>query len=92
MQGVTRSYDYFMKGRKWFFGALLLVQAMDIGDSFVKGYDWGMRPELLSLYVVTIAVAITGIISESRSVQLGTAGVAVTSQLLFMFQELNVLG
>ena len=92
MQGVTDSYAYFMGGRKWFFGALLLGQAIDIADTFLKGYDWGVRPAVIINYSVLIAVAITGIISERRSVQLGVAVVAFASQLLYVFQELGVLG
>ena len=92
MQGVTHSYDYFMQGRKWFFGAFLLAQALDIVDTFLKGYDWGVRPQVLSVYAVVIAAAVTGFISERRSVQLGAAGVAFAAQLLYLFQELGVLG
>lgn len=92
MRGVTDSYAYFMEGRKWFFGALLLMQAVDIADTFLKGYEWGLRPAVLITYAVTFAVAITGIISERRSFQLGAAIVAFSSQLLYIFQELNVLG
>jgi hypothetical protein len=92
MQGVTDSYAYFMGGRKWFFGALLLGQAIDIADTFLKGYDWGVRPAVIINYSVLIAVAITGMISERRSVQLGVAVVAFASQLLYVFQELGVLG
>jgi hypothetical protein len=92
MQGVTDSYAYFMEGRKWFFGALLLLQAVDIADTFLKGYEWGVRPEAMIIYGVTISVAITGIISKRRSVQLGAAVVAFASQLLYVSQELGVLG
>jgi hypothetical protein len=92
MQGVTDTYAYFKEGRKWFFGTLLLVQAVDIIDTFLKGSDWGMRTEVLGIYAVTIIIAITGIIAERRSVQLGAALIAVTSQLLYVFGELGVLG
>jgi hypothetical protein len=92
MQGVTRSYDYFMHGRKWFFGTLLLVQVVDMIDTFSKGYEWGMRPEALGIYAATISVAITGLVSERRPVQLLAAIVAFAAQLLYQFQELGVLG
>jgi hypothetical protein len=92
MQGVPPSYDYFMRGRKWFFGTLLLVQVVDMIDTFSKGYEWGMRPEALSIAAVTIFVAITGLISERRPVQLIAASVAFAAQLLYQFQELGVLG
>lgn len=92
MQGVTDSYAYFMEGRKWFFGALFLVIAFDISDTFLKGAEWGLRPAVLMNYSLNIAVVITGIISERRTIQLGTAIVALSAQLLYVFQELNVLG
>ncbi len=49
MQGVTRTYDYFV-------------------------------------------VAITGFMTERRSLQLGAAAVALAAQLIYLFQELGVLG
>ncbi len=77
---------------KWFFGAFLLVTAIDIADTFLKGYDWGVRPAVLTNYAVVIGVAVTGLISNRRSIQLGVAGVAFAAQLLYLFQELGVLG
>ena len=41
MNGVTDSYEYFMRGRKWFFGTLLLLLPIDIADTFLKGNAWG---------------------------------------------------
>jgi len=92
MQGVTRSYDYFVKGRKWFFGTLMLAQVVDIADTFLKGYDWGVRPAVLITYSVIFAVAIIGFITERRSLQLGVAAVAFAAQLIYLFQEIGVLG
>ena len=92
MQGITDSFAYFMEGRKWFFGSLLLLIAFDIADTFLKGSEWGLRPAVLTNYAVNIAVAIIGIISERRSIQLGAAIVAFSAQLLYLFQELGVLG
>ena len=92
MRGVTDTYAHFLEGRKWFFGTLLLVQAIDIVDTFLKGSDWGMRPAVLTVYSVTISVAITGFISKRRPIQLGVAIIAFTSQLLYLFGELDVLG
>ncbi len=92
MQGVADTYADFRDGRKWFFGTLLLVQAIDIIDTFLKGYDWGMRPASVSIVAVTIIIAITGFVSERRSVQLGVAISSFTSQLLYLFGEIAVLG
>ena len=92
MHGVTDTYSSFRDGRKWFFGTLLLVQAIDIFDTFLKGFEWVMRIESVSIIAVTVTMAIIGFISERRSVQLGVAIIAFTSQLLYVFRELGVLG
>ena len=92
MHGVTDTYADFVDGRKWFFGTLVLVQAIDIFDTFLKSIEWGMRPASLSITAVTIAMAITGFVSKRRSIQLGVAIVAFTSQLFYVFGELGVLG
>jgi len=92
MRGVSDSYAYFMAGRKWFFGTLLLMQAVDVADTFLKGYEWGLRPAVLATYSITVLVAIIGIVSERRSVQLGVAVVGFTTQILYITRELGVLG
>lgn len=92
LEGVTNSYTYFMEGRKWFFGALLFLLAFDIADTFLKGTEWGLRPEVLVNYFVNATVVIVGIIAERRSIQLGAAIVAFSAQLLYVYQELGVLG
>ena len=92
MRGVSDSYVHFVEGRKWFFGTLLLVQAIDVIDTFLKGYEWGLRPEAIASYLVIAIVAIVGVISERRSTQTGAAVVAFASQILYVTQELGVLG
>lgn len=92
MKGVIRSYDYFMQGRKWFFSALILVQAIDIADTFLKGNEWGMRPSVLITYGIIITVAITGLLFERRSIQLGAVVIAFTTQSVYTFEELGILG
>ena len=92
MHGVTDTYTDFVDGRKWFFGMLVLVQALDMIDTFLKSFEWGMRPASLGITAVTIAMAITGFVSKRRSIQLGVAIVAFTSQLFYVFGELGVLG
>jgi len=51
-----------------------------------------MAPEFVAIYSVNIAIAIIGFISKRRAVQLAAAGVAFAAQLLYLFQELGVLG
>jgi len=92
MQGVIDTYVYFVKGRRWFFGTFLFANAIDVVDTFLKSYEWGMRPAVWINYSVLIAAAIAAFITERRSIQLGAAVVAFSAQLIYLFQELGVLG
>lgn len=92
MQGVTDSYEYFMSGRVWFFGGNLLVNVIDVVDTFLKGTDWGLRPELWTQTGVFAGASIIGMITTRRWIQLGCAAAAFVTQLWYMFEELGVLG
>ena len=92
MERVSDSYAFFMEGRNWFFGAHLFVISIDIVDTFLKGAEWGLRPSVLGQYAVVIAASVVGIISERRRVQVVAAAAAFASQLIYMFQDLGVLG
>ncbi len=92
MVGVGDSYAYFMDGRKWFFGGLIVLVALDTVDSFLKGTDWGLRPIFLLQSGVYVTAAVVGMLSSRRSVQLAGAIVALVLQFLYMFREVGVLG
>lgn len=92
MKGVTDTYVDFRDGRKWFFGTLILVQVIDLFDTYLKGIEWFMRLESVGIVAVTLTIAIIGFVSERRPVQLTIAIVAFSSQFLYVFGELGVLG
>jgi hypothetical protein len=92
MAGIRYSYQYFMEGRRWFFGASLVAIGMDVIDSFLKSAEWGMRPEFLVQTILFASAAIVGIVSNRRAAQLGAAIVAFAVQLIYMFSEVGVLG
>ena len=92
MVGVRDSYEYFMEGRKWFFGAVLFGLGIDQVDSFLKGVDWGLRPLNVGLNIVTVVACLFGVVSERRGVQLVVAAVALAIQLAFMFWGLPFPG
>lgn len=92
LEGVTDSFEYFMAGRKWFFGANLVTIGLDTADTFLKGFEWGMRPVFLLQASVFVATSVVGIQSTNRSVQLLAALAAFIVQLAYMFSELDVLG
>lgn len=92
MKGVTDTYIDFVDGRKWFFGTLIFVQAIDIVDTYLKGIEWVVRPASVGIVAVTTAIAIIGFVSVRRPVQLAVAIIAFSSQLLYVFVELGILG
>lgn len=92
MKGVTDSYDYFMRGRKWFFGTLILLLPIDVADTLLKGIDWVMRPAYMVQSGISMLTYFAGIFSERRSIQLAAAAVAFSIQLLYFFQEMGILG
>jgi hypothetical protein len=92
MKGVTDTYIDFVDGRKWFFGTLIFVQAIDIVDTYLKGIEWVMRPASVGIVAVTTAIAIIGFVSVRRPVQLAVAIIAFSSQVLYVFVELGILG
>jgi len=92
MKGVTDSYEYFMRGRKWFFGTLIVLLPIDLIDTFLKGGDWGMRPTYLAQNGVAILSYVAGIVAERRWIQLAAAWAAFAVQLLYFFKDMGVLG
>lgn len=92
MDGVNDSFEYFMEGRRWFFGVLLLVVALDVIDTFLKGAAWGLRPVFIAQTAVWVAACLVGVLSERRGVQLATAATAFGVQIAYMFQEVGILG
>ncbi len=92
MDRVSDSYAYFMEGRKWFFGGLVCLVVLDTLDSFLKSAEWGMRPIFLAQSTFNLGAAVVGIASERRGVQLACASVAFAVQMVYMFQEVGVLG
>jgi hypothetical protein len=92
MEGVQDSYAYFMAGRRWFFGAVLLANGVDVVDSLLKGTSWALRPMYLFQLAVYAVLAVVGMRDSRRSVQLAIAIVMFAFQVLYTWEELDILG
>ena len=92
MVGIRDSYEYFMEGRRWFFGALLLGLGIDVADSFLKGIEWGTRPVFVGFIGSHIILCMVGVFSERRRVQVVVAAVSLAMQLAVMFWGLPLPG
>jgi hypothetical protein len=92
MKGVGNSYDYFMEGRRWFFGAFFVFIVLDLVDTFLKGMEWGTRLIVPIQVTLMLLACVAGSISEKRVVQLGVAVMMLALGLFYMFSGLGVLG
>ena len=64
---VDDSWEYFLSIRSWFYGGLLLLNAIDVADTLMKGSTWGLRPSFLIYWVALTAVAVAGLTNRRRS-------------------------
>lgn len=92
MDNITDTYAYFMSGRAWFFGAMLIATILDIFDTATKGAGWAMQPDYVILISLFGACCIIGWFSRHRWIQITIAVLAFTSQFAYAWQALNVLG
>ena len=92
MEGMRDSFEYFVEGRRWFFGALLIAIGLDIADTFLKGADWGARPVFVAQTATYVVLCVIGISTSRRNLQLAAAAVAFGVQMTYMFSELGILG
>lgn len=92
LEEVNDTFEYFIEGRRWFFGMGLWVIAIDVVDTLLKGYQ---ADHLFLTFgsTGTIAVAMVfGLVSGKKSVQIVVAVVAFLAQLAYMFFEMGILG
>jgi hypothetical protein len=92
MEGLDDSFEYFMSGRRWFFGTFILANGIDVLDSLIKSTEWGLRPTYLAMVGCYFAGGLIGMRARRRSVQLGLAIVLFAYQLVFTWGELDILG
>jgi hypothetical protein len=91
LEGVEDTYDYFMKGRRWFFGAYLIGVTFDVVDTLLKGSDYAAAPTAHWHAGVFLAVGLTGMASSRRVVQLVAAFTGSVLPLVYMFQQLGII-
>ena len=101
MRGVSHTYEYFMQGRRWFFGLLILLIPMEIADSYLKGDDYNVRAAYeFRIFGKSIWISwgppliayVVGIVAKRRAFQLAAATLAFAGLLIYLFQEVGVLG
>jgi hypothetical protein len=92
LEGVQDTYEYFFKGRKWFFFFFYLSTCMDIADTALKGSDWATRTTYIPQLALYIFLAALGLFSTKRSVQRFAGVSCFFAYVLFTFIDLPLLG
>lgn len=92
MKDLDDSYVFFMAGRRWFFGILLVAAVVDFADALLKGLDWALQPSYLIFLVLYVTAFVIGMRAESRRVQLVVAAFVFFYQVAYSWATLFVLG
>jgi hypothetical protein len=90
--GVQDSYRYFMEGRRWFFGANIVGIIFDVFDTLLKGAGYSALTAAMWSAPVYLLASLAGLFSSRPRVQLLAAATSFTLQMVYMFQQLGVLG
>ena len=89
---VDDSWAYFLSIRRWFYGGLLALNAIDFVDTFMKGIGWGLRLSYLSFFALLTAAAIVGLRTTRRSLHLAFGAAVFLSQLALTVYDQAILG
>ena len=92
MDGLEDSYAYFMSGRRWFFGLVLLAVGVDLIDSAFKSRDWAFAAQPLLLDGGIAVGAVIAMVVANRAAQLAIAAAMFVLQLWITWSLLGVLG
>ena len=72
---VVDSWEYFLSIRYWFYGGLLVLNGIDLVDSFMKGTEWGFRTNNLVYWAALTATAIISLLNAAAvRLDYGTSG------------------
>jgi hypothetical protein len=89
---VVDSWEYFLSIRLWFYFGLLLLNSIDLADSFMKGAEWGFRTSGLTYWVVVTAAGVTGLTTTRKTVHTGLAITLLLSNIALTFYDNAILG
>ncbi len=90
---VGDSWEYFLSIRLSFYGGLLLLNAIDLADSFMKGVEWGSRLTGLTYWVAVTAAGVIGLTTTRRGVHTGLAITLLASSIaLTSYDNANLGG
>lgn len=89
---VDDTWKYFLSIRPWFFGGLLLLNGIDLADTFLKGTEWGARSTYLVYWSAVTVSAVTGLFTERRGIMMTLGLMLLLWSNGLTFYEQGVLG
>ena len=89
---VGDSWEYFLSIRIWFYAGLLLLNTIDLADSFMKGVEWGSRLSGLTYWVAVTAAGVIGLTTTRRGVHTGLALTLLLWSIVLTFYDNAILG
>jgi len=88
---VDDSWEFFLSIRSWFYGGLLVLNMIDLADTFLKGLEWGSRLTYLSFWGAVTVAGVTGLTTTRREVHTGFGITLFLWQLAYTFSDLKIL-
>jgi len=89
---VDDSWDYFLSIRSWFYGGLLIMNAVDLADTLMKGVEWDTRFSYLSFWTAVTVAGVVGLTTTRRSVHTAFAITLLVWNFATSFYDLTTLG
>ena len=92
LEVVEDSWEYFASIRGWFYGGLLVVNVIDLADSFLKGFEWGARSGYVVFWLALTSAAVIGLISTRRWLHLLMGIMLLLYNIVFTTVDTPILG
>ena len=89
---VDDSWEYFVSIRGWFYGGLLVINVIDLADSFMKGFEWGMRINYVVFWLTLTGAAVLGLKTRRRWVHMTLGITLLVYNVTFTTFDTPILG
>ena len=89
---VDDSWVYFLSIRSWFYGGLLVLNVIDLIDTFMKGTEWGFRTSYVTYWTALTVAAVIGLITTRRIVHTTFGLVILLWSNGLTFYDTGILG
>jgi hypothetical protein len=92
MEIIDDSWEYFLSIRKWFYGGLLVLNAIDLMDTVLEGTGFEFTFSYLSFSLGLTAAGIMGLSTVRRRVHMSLGITMLIGMNALIFSQHAVLG